>query len=96
MEFDQGVVLLNFHDRLEEITQLMRQWKINALKFRKYIFFNLVKGCTTLRRMTLLLLIYFVEKAFCRSVILSNVHFVETCFVKCFQRNINAHPVVKE
>ena len=34
----------------------------------------------TLHRMTLRLLRHFVEKAFCRSVILSNVHFVETGF----------------
>ena len=37
-------------------------------------------GYTTLRRTTLRLQSHFVEKAFCRSVILSNVHFVETGF----------------
>ena len=37
-------------------------------------------GYTTLRRRTLHLLSHFVEKAFCRSVILSKVHFVETGF----------------
>ena len=37
-------------------------------------------GYTTLRRTTLRLLSHFVEKAFCRSVISSNVHFVETGF----------------
>ena len=37
-------------------------------------------GYTTLRRTTLRLLNHFVEKAFCRIVILSNFHFVETVF----------------
>ena len=37
-------------------------------------------GYTTLRRTTLRLLSHFVEKAVCRSVILSKVHFVETDF----------------
>ena len=37
-------------------------------------------GCTTLRRTTLRLLSHFVEKAFCRSVISLNFHFVETGF----------------
>ena len=45
-------------------------------------------GYTTLRRTTLRLLSHFVEKAFCRSVILANVHFVETGF----RRNILCSP----
>ena len=32
------------------------------------------------------------KKAFCRSVILSNVHFVEICFVKYFRLNILCSP----
>ena len=42
--------------------------------------FEFYNGYTTLRRITLRLLSHFVEKAFCRSAILSNVHFVETGF----------------
>ena len=38
------------------------------------------EGYTTLRRTTLPLLNHFVEKAFCRIVILSNFHFVVTVF----------------
>ena len=45
-------------------------------------------GYTTLRRTTLRVLRHFVEIAFCQSVILSNVHFVETDF----RRNILCSP----
>ena len=40
----------------------------------------LTSGYTTLRRTRLRLLKHFVEKAFCRIVILSNFHFVEIIF----------------
>ena len=53
--------------------------------------FHYVNGCTTLCRTTLRLLNHFVEKAFCRIVIWSNVHFVKTVFVEHFRQNICAH-----
>ena len=56
------------------------------MKFQRLI------GYTTLRRTTLCLLNHFVQKAFCRSVTLSNAHFVETCFVEYFQRNLLCSP----
>ena len=49
----------------------------SLLNLDNYIIFH---GYTTLRRTTLRLLSHFVEKAFCLSVILSNVHLVETGF----------------
>ena len=49
-------------------------------------------GYTTLRRTTLRLLSHFVEKAFCRSVILSNVHFVETGFRRIFSTKYSCSP----
>ena len=57
--------------------------------YMKWIYFA---GYTTLRRTTLCLLNHFVEKAFHRSVILSNAHLVETCFVEYFRRNILCSP----
>ena len=42
-----------------------------------YKFCIKTEGYITLLRATLYLLNHFVEKPFCRSVILSNVHFVE-------------------
>ena len=42
--------------------------------------YTVTSGYTTLGRTTLRLLSHFVEKAFCWSVISSNVHFVETGF----------------
>ena len=49
-------------------------------------------GYTTLRRTTLRLLNHFVEKAFCRIVILSNFHFVETVFRRILSTKYFMHP----
>ena len=53
---------------------------------------TLLNGYTTLRRTTLHLLNHFVEKAFCRIVILSNFHFVETVFRRILSTNILCSP----
>ena len=60
-------------------------WQKPCLSYSDYCSESFSPRChsfelTTLRRTTLRLLGHFVEKAFCRSVILSKVHFVETGF----------------
>ena len=50
-------------------------------------------GYTTLHRTTLRLLSHLVEKAFCRSVILMNVHFVETGFRRNILCSLGSHIV---
>ena len=79
----------------------------NTVKFwakhvTSFLIANTVKflakneGYTTLRRTTLRLLNHFVEKAFCRIVILSNFHFVETVFRRILSTNYSmlTHPFI--